>query len=177
MYKLTKRRSETKGLDTSDSLQFEVYNTNNGDKVKFKIDMNIKSNSIITCEYSPILNMNTYDALTMLSDKIVVVSSEKIFRRVKDLYDLCVIVSMYNINYLDIINHLNVKHPNVQLKNMLKSSNFEDIGHAYSKYQGIENKPNIEVLFNIALTFLYPIYQKIEGNMIWNSQTLCWMVD
>ena len=92
IYRVEKRRSEIKGLETSDSLRFSLNDS--GTIVNFKIDMNIKSNRIITVECSPILNMNTYDALTMLSDKIVAVSSDKIYRRIKDLYDITVFASL-----------------------------------------------------------------------------------
>lgn len=71
VYKIIKRRSQEKGLAQSDSLVFTL--NDQGAIIRFKIDMNIKSSRIITVDYSPILNMTTYDAYTMLSDKIVVV--------------------------------------------------------------------------------------------------------
>lgn len=176
-YKIIKRRSLEKGLDTSDSLQFELTDRNIGQSFKFKIDMNIKSNSVISCEYSPLLQMNTYDALTMLSDKIVVVSSCKIYRRIKDLYDLCVLASMYNFKYSDVLKHLNVKHPGIKLTNMLVFENFNNIEHAYNMYNGIENKPDIEVLINLATCFLQPLYIGVNEEMIWNSRSSEWMAN
>ena len=173
VYKIEKRRSELKGLDTSDSLTFSLIDS--GVTIKFKIDMNIKSNNIVTVEYSPILNLNTYDALTMLSDKIVVISSEKIYRRIKDLYDLVVIVSLYNISYGELLKHIKNKHGNIKLNNMLITNNYEKICHAYSKYEGIQNKPDIRLLIAISSNFLKPIYNGYKGELIWNTQTSTWV--
>jgi len=175
-YKMIHRRSEEKGLNTSDSLKFKLYDTNIDKEIEFKIDMNIKSNTIITYEYSQTLQMSTYDALTMLSDKIVVVSSQKIYRRIKDLYDLIVLVSLYNFEYDDILNHLGMKHQGAILENMLTNNNFKDINHAYSKYRGIQNKPDIMTVISIAQAFLQPIYNpdNVKHNITWDKEKSSW---
>lgn len=176
VYKIVKRRSAEKGLDTSDSLTFTLAD---GDKIiRFKMDMNIKSNRLITVDYSPLLNMNTYDALTILADKIAVVSSDKIFRRIKDLYDIAALASLYSFRYSDVMEHLNTKHPNIVLKNMLVLSDTETIDkieHAYNKYEGILNKPDIRELIIICYSFLEPVYMEYsKGDLIWDMQTAAW---
>jgi hypothetical protein len=173
VYKLIKRRSDTKGLNTSDSLAFEL--NDKGNIIKFKMDMNIKSNSIITIEYSPLLNMSTYDAYTMLSDKIVTISSQFIYRRIKDLYDLSVLSSLYNFQYSEVIKYLSIKHPDVNLVNMMNTVNYEALEHAYSKYTGITNKPDFRVLLTICTSFMYPIYNGYKGELIWNTNTQTWV--
>jgi len=177
VYKIIDRRSIKKGFDTSDSLKFNLFDSYNNKTIEFKIDMNIKSNAIISCEYSPILKMDTYDALTMLSDKIVVVSSQKIYRRIKDLYDLCVIISLYDLEYRDIIKHLKIKHKGIELKNMLTQENFVNIKHAFSKYDGITNKPDVLVIIGLAQTFLQPIYygMNLESDIIWSKERASWI--
>lgn len=176
VYKIVDRRSLKKEFVNSDSLRFELYDSNRNIKAGFKIDMNIKSNTIITCEYSPILNMNTYDALTMLSDKIVTVSSQKIFRRIRDLYDLCVILEIYDIFYYDIMEHLRVKHGNVNLQYMLTEENWNLLKHAYLKYDAIKTRPELLELVSLANSFLYPIYNSkdFNTNMIWYHGGASW---
>lgn len=174
VYRLIKRRSETKGLMESDSLHFEIRNGK--EAVYFKIDMNIKSNNIITVDYSPVPNMRVYDAYTMLSDKIVVVSSQSIFRRIKDLYDIAVLISIYDFRYFDVLEHLTVKHPNANLNNMLVPYNYDYIRHAYNSFEGILNKPNVEYLISFVLCFLEPIYMGYnKGELVWNAQRSCWV--
>ena len=154
VYRITKRRSEIKGLNDSDSLTFSLED--HGKIVKFQMDMNIKSNTIITVDYSPLLQMNTYDAYTMLSDKIVVVSSNKIYRRIKDLYDILVLASI--------------------LENMIVPDNISNIEHAYNVFSGIRNKPDIRYLLNYCLIFLEPIYLGYnQGELIWNTQQVKWL--
>lgn len=173
-YKLKSRRSDTKGLRDSDSLKFDVFDSSNNFSFEIKMDMYIKSNQIIICDYSPILNMRTYDLYTMLSDKIVAVSSGKIYRRIKDVYDLAVLASISNYNLADIVKHLRVKHPDDELINYLTMDNIEAISHAYDKFSGIRNKPNIYDLIAVDTSFLQPVYSNVQRNMIWNWRTVQW---
>lgn len=176
-YKVLEIRSKTRGsLDNSDSVKLSLFDSVNNIEVQFKIDMNIKNSAIITTSFSPILNMATYDCLTMLADKIVVVSSDKIYRRVKDLYDICVLASISNFTLNDIISHIKVKHPNCDLKNMLVDSNFSKVEHAFSRFTGIFNKPDIRILVAFCSIFLEPIYSRKETNLIWDSQKVLWKI-
>lgn len=175
VYRITDRRSQRKGFDRYDSIKFNILDTNCNKTIVFKIDININSNTVITCDYSPILNMTTYDALTMLSDKITVVSSQKIYRRIKDLYDLCVIVSLHDFTYYDVIEHIRKKHSGVKLEDMLISDNFSSLEHAFSKYEGISNKPNIMTIIALAKTFLQPIYCSNKVDMLWKKEISAWV--
>lgn len=172
IYRVIKRRSDSKPSDTSDSLELTLTY---GEKIiKFKIDMNVKYDSIIEVEYSHILNMNVYDVYTQLSDKIVVVSSQSIFRRIKDLYDTDVLLRICNIKYSAVIDRLYTKHPDAVLCDMLTPSNYEALRHAYDKYSGIKNKTDIRNLIAGVKEFLMPIYGNFEGDLIWNSQLMRW---
>ena len=172
IYRLISRRADTKGFDTSDSLKFEIKYNNSS--FIFKMDMNIKSNAIIFVEYSALLNMGTYDKYTMLSDKIVVVSSKKIYRRIKDLYDICVLASLYDFELSYVYTILNKKHPNVSLQCMLNPANYESIKHAYDKFQGIDNKPVFEYVYTLASIFLEPIYKGVNTNLVWRKDFSSW---
>ena len=173
VYKITKIRNTS---NISSSITFELYDNNINTVIQFKMDMNIKSNNIITVEYSPMLGVNTYDASTMLADKIVVVSSSKVYRRIKDLYDIFVIISLKQLKFSDIQAHIKIKHPNVELTNMLIQSNFEDLKHAYDKFQGITNKPDFYSLIFIIKNFLEPIYAEYKGDLVWNNTNLRWYI-
>lgn len=173
VYSLIKRRSLEKPMTNSDSLTFRLLDEDN--VIEFKMDMNIKSNSIITAEFSTTLNMKTYDAMTMLSDKIVAVSARSIYRRAKDLYDIYVIMSMYSFNISNLQEHIKLKHPDVTLTNMLVEENYSDIEHAYERYEGISNKPLIRVLFTLVQNFLHPIYKGVSSGLVWNNEQGRWL--
>ena len=170
-YKLIDIRSKRKEINNSDSLKIVVDTGKN--KIEFKIDMNIKSNDIITIEYSPMLHMNTYDKLTMLSDKIVAVSSQKVYRRIKDLYDICALAIIGDYESEDIIKHIKVKHKDAKLESMIVPDNFDKLSHAYDAFNGIENKPQFIEVVKLAGNFLYPIYAN-DSSKIWNHKTGTW---
>lgn len=176
VYKLIQRRANVKPIDNSDSLKFEVT-LPNGRVVPFKMDMNIKSNSIVELSFSHTLNMQTYTALTSLSDKIVVVSSQKIYRRVKDLYDLCVLISLFDFKSVDIANMLRKKHNLAfsDLINMLTADNMSTLDHAYSRYSGIHNKPPLDTLVSMAKQFLEPLYCGVSGANVWRHTECFWV--
>ena len=175
VYRLIKRRADTKGLDTSDSLQFNVQTTT-GESTVIKMDMNIKSNDSIQVQFDINLNMYTYNELTMLADKLVVVSSQSVYRRIKDLYDLCVLASMYNFRLSDISSILMQKHNRkfTDLTNMLVPQNFGELSHAYDKYKGIVNKQTFGIVLNLAQQFLYPIYTNYSKDAVWDCEHTMW---
>lgn len=174
-YKLVKRRSIEKGLDTSDSLSFEIIDTNLNEIVKFKIDMNIKSNNIISCNFSPILNMMTYDFETMLADKIAAISSQKVFRRIKDVYDLAVLASLKDYSYQNVREHLLIKNSDIVLINMLTQDNFDKLQHAYIKYDAVTHEISLYELIGIDNSFLQPFYINYVGELLWNHLESRWV--
>lgn len=175
-FKLIKQRSATKGLDTSDSLTFEVR-LQDGRVAKVGMDMNIKSDSIIEVSFSQSLGMVTYSDYTMLADKIVVVSSQSVYRRIKDLYDICVLASIGNFELEKIWGMLYKKHnkKSTDLTNMLTKTNFEVLYHAYNKFTGILNKPDFMTILDIAQKFLHPLYADIHTNYKWDNRGYLWV--
>ena len=175
VYTLLEKRSDKTGLNLSDSLKLELHDINRVNTIKFKIDMNIKSNSIISTEFMPILNMNVYDLNTQMSDKIVAVSNRTVFRRIKDLYDIAVLATLYKFSFTELNNSLNIKHSNSTLTNMVNMNNYNDLKHAYDKFDGIYNKPDFNVVFMTAVSFLEPFYGCRRGDLIWEPTCSRWM--
>ena len=155
--------------EVSDSITLQADYSGGSDKVK--IDMNVGVFSTITMAYLPTLGINSYDCETMLVDKINAVSSQKIFRRIKDLYDICAISQLKNYSSADILKHIEVKRPEffTDGKNMLVPENIDNLEHAYSQYRGISMKPKFELVLNLCINFLEPFYLRIE-NVVWNGE-------
>ena len=175
-YRLVKRRADIKGLDTSDSLTFEVT-LPTGQVVPLKMDMNIKDSGIVELSFDCRLQMQTYSDLTSLSDKLVVVSSQKIYRRIKDLYDICVLISLSNFRMSEIRRMLLKKH-NMKVSDltfMLTPENMPALVHAYSCFSGIHNKPDFSTLISMANSFLIPIYQEAKTAELWRCDRCAWV--
>lgn len=174
-YTLVKRRALTKPSSKSDSLTFAVLRLHDGANVNIKIDVNIKSNGSIIVDFSNSLQMNTYAPEIMLSDKVCAVSSEKVYRRIKDLYDICVFLSLYDFKYSDVLRALRLKHGDFVLTNMLVPSNMHKLSHAYSKFSGIINKPDFSYIVSICQRFLFPLYiNQTHRDMIWDRRKMAW---
>ena len=93
----------------------------------------------------------------MIADKITVISTNKVFRRSKDLLDLYYLSTITNIsknNIIDIISKCNNTLGNF---NELINSK-KDVEHAYNSMYWIENKPSFEDVYdcciNIAKKFI-----------------------
>ena len=92
------------------------------------------------------------------------------------MYDILVLASIFDFKYSELVKHINIKHPNVKLENMIVPDNISNIEHAYNVFSGIRNKPDIRYLLNYCLIFLEPIYLGYnQGELIWNTQQVKWL--
>lgn len=177
VYKITAIRSRDKyggKVNTSDSVALNVR-LPDGTESKIKIDMNVKDNTVVELVFNGNLNMYTYSNVTMLADKLHAVSSCKIYRRVKDVFDIVVLASLYDFNIDDVYSKLNKKFGSMYLEtNYMTAENYSMLEHAYNKYDGIWDKREFKYVINSALHFCKPIYRR-EHNKIWISSVGNWV--
>ena len=105
---------------------------------------------------------------------IVAVSSIKVFRRIKDVYDIAVLASLKDYSFKNILRHIEVKHGRPDYINMLTQENFDKLQHAYVKYDAVSHDKGMYELMCIDSTFLQPFYINYEGELIWNHLTSRW---
>ena len=177
-FTLIKERKLTAETSSS-SLKFNVFDYINNKECTVKIDMNIKSNNIIGYKKFKSIDLNHFDFYTMLSDKIVVCCSKKIFRRIKDLYDLYTITRVSEIELIKLINRLELKHGIDKLEMFINEENYNDLEHAYSKYKGLPIDIDFNELYIYAINFLCPFirYYNKEINLndyFWYPEKHCW---
>lgn len=173
---LSVRSRDKKGgvIDNSDSIGILAVLPDSC-SIKMKIDMNIKEGNLVGIEFISALSMNTYDSVTMLTDKLVVISSQKIFRRIKDVYDIAVLTSISDFSIEEIYNRLYKKHGKRKLdRTYLNVENYAELKHAYDKYSGIRVKREFDVLFTCVSNFCAPIYEG-KHNIIWKSSVGRWV--
>jgi hypothetical protein len=106
-YTITKRRSPDPVIPVtvSDRIHFYAIDKNRND-CKFKIDMNIKTSISNSFYYVNIfeLNVNAVSLIRLLTEKLNVMGTQKICRRVKDLFDAYAISHLVDfslINFCD----------------------------------------------------------------------------
>lgn len=109
----------------------------------------------------------------ILADKLAVVSSSRgvLPRRIKDLFDIYFICSIYSINYQSVLRHLHLTGRELgnfavllDYKNETKSG----IKHAYNSYRGIRNKPDFSIVVAKVLVFCEPFMRKYQGQTYWD---------
>lgn len=109
----------------------------------------------------------------MLSDKISVLSGERIFRRVKDVLDIYSLASCLEIHTADIYSALE--------KSGRVLGNFEafisrgpDLEHAYNKLNGIIGKPDFASVYTYLGKFLEPFIMHDMSPKVWRGSTGSW---
>lgn len=172
-YKLIVKRD----LGDNKSLGLNILNTD--DKQLFAIDIGKKL--INNYEECYTISSNTkykgYSIERVIIDKLSVVSSRKVYRRIKDLYDLYIILNYYEISLEGTINGFKVY--NRLLGYFEELGNYSELEHAYIKYDAIYSKKDFGEIYKTIQLFITPIlnYLKDEKseNLIWNPARLEWV--
>lgn len=110
-----------------------------------------------------------------LADKIKVAVSPKIYRRVKDLYDLYVICTTMDVPIADIRDDFLAKLPDFP---EISEYDLESLQHAYGKLRVSGLKPPFEDLFDTTTSFIFPlldyVYSEEVKGITWKSKVGVW---
>lgn len=149
------------------SAGFGFYDCN--DKLIVSMDLSIRPNNM-ACRYSFVNGINFYgqDVTKILSDKILVCSTNRLMRRVKDVIDLYILSYSWSGYNTDIVYALN-KSGNV-LDNFDRFlNNVDDLRHAYSKYRNKASVLDFDVVYKRVLCFLRPFIMRNNCKLYWNG--------
>lgn len=180
-YKLISRRGFDKNPN-GDSLKYQASFVKGG-TIDFKVDMNFGSDVDII-SYDDCISF--YSIPVILSDKLTVLATRKICRRIKDLIDIYLICSNFDLQYLEICskikNRLDSTNRSIDLNNLyfLNDGSIEEMKHAFSKYdQSVKMDVSFEELFYKVLDFVSPIYLYLNDNIkvidFWDSKKGEWL--
>ena len=183
-FKLTKRRGFEKNPN-SDSATIEYYDKNGNYLNTFKIDMNVRNDGNVYMVLNKNLNINLYNIYGILTDKLNVLISKKICRRVKDLIDVYNIAIIMDFNMQELLQWLSYKGINLaEIKTLsdcyiLNTSNIEEIKYPYTMYKMKENKENFEEVYTTVYNFVYDIYSNYfelydSNEWGWNHKERSW---
>lgn len=119
--------------------------------------MNIKPDDLKYSDNSDYIKL--YNIYGILRDKIKVVMTKKVCRRVKDLIDIYMIITSIDIDYNKVLNVVDTLEP---VENFLcMSGSKEIIEHAYDKYKNVD-KPDFEDMLCLVIKFILPIVYRIN---------------
>ena len=140
------------------SAGFELIDEDSGEII-FTIDMDVNRPPQPTKIYEVAgIRFCGVAPIQMIADKVVAVSSEKVFRRIKDVVDL------YYLSHVFAFNRENVLEAIKNSEKTLGSFHgflhcTEDLRHAYekSRFAGDVRKPLFDEIYNAAKTFIKDI--------------------
>lgn len=160
--------------NTSAGFVFRVSDGRFEDRVG--IDLNISPINCITVDTTETFNIPTYDLYMMLADKMSVMCGHVIFRRIKDMYDIYVILHLRDIDKKVLKNSIQMKRPNSVSKSdfMILPDNYEKLLHSYQKYRGFPNVKFIDVAC-LVTSFMWGFLEDREEFVIWDHNQLIWM--
>ena len=123
----------------------------------------------------------TYGELTIkgvlpteiLADKISVLSSEKIFRRAKDLVDVYALAHCVKVRTSEIFTSHKRNGRTLGAFTEFRTRK-DDLHHAYKKLRGIESKPQFEDLYQYVSNFVQPFELDYEVDKVWNPKGASW---
>lgn len=109
----------------------------------------------------------------IIGDKIASISSDKIFRRTKDLIDIYALSQCVSIRTSDIYRVMKLNGRVLgSFEKFIKEK--EQLEHAYDKLKFVEGKPDFEIVYNYTKKFFEPFIKREKINTVWNSKKEIW---
>ena len=109
----------------------------------------------------------------ILADKISVMSSSRIFRRMKDCFDVYALSHCVEIKPAEILTVIDAKNHKLLSFDEFQNRT-QDLKHAYSKLKGIANKPDFDVVYGYLQEFIKPFKQRDPIVQIWDAENTKW---
>jgi hypothetical protein len=137
------------------SAGFELRDSSS-EEVLFTMDVDVNRPTVPTKIYEiSDLRFRGVASAQMIADKVFIVSSDKVFRRIKDVVDLYYISRVCDFNREEILNAL--KNAGRDLGNFDGFLNREEeLKYSYSKFRfaGGVNKPTFEEVYQMVKSFI-----------------------
>lgn len=109
-----------------------------------------------------------------LANKVYVLSTRKVFRRIKDLYDVYRIGKCLTFSINDIfLMQDKIGVPFENFENLLYR--IDDVKNAYSKFIGIQNKPDFNEIYDFVVKKFIPPFINNERNLKWDNKQEKWI--
>lgn len=168
--------------DTPNGGRLFIKASKDYDIVSFNLDMNYPKDRRMTLKSFGGLSINVFPLERIIVDKISVVTTIKVNRRVKDLIDLFLIASNYDFEYSELMDKV---HSIVEIESrdlsgtyLFDLANSQIIKHSYDRYENV-NKPEFGLLIDTVREFILPIADEtsfiVRENRFWSKERLEWL--
>ena len=139
---------------------------------RFHIDMSVRQNPyskvyVVTNEETGTVCLQGASIEKMLADKISTISTQRVFRRSKDLIDLYILSKCTKFDASAVMKI-------AQERDMEDFSVFltrqDDLKHAYDTLRNVENKPDFEKLYQRIKKFITPFIKNDVAEREWTGE-------
>lgn len=134
------------------------------------MDLSIRENNN-TFRYSYINGIQFYGQSIdkIVADKVLVCSSRKVFRRIKDVIDLYILSYCWSGSNIQILQLIQASGKSIEMFNEFMN-NYTELLHAYSKYSNTATENiSFEIIYSRVKIFLEPYIRIVTTNHIWNG--------
>jgi len=156
------------------SASYDIFDMLNSE-LTMTIDIDMRS-AVESRTYQ--FNTMTFKGVTsdnVLSDKISAVSTDRIFRRAKDLIDIYALAHCVNVRTNNI--HRIWERESRAIGDFNAFINRRDeLRHSYDKLRRISAKPEFDVLYDYLTCFLSPFIKTKAAMLVWNNRESYWKV-
>jgi hypothetical protein len=111
----------------------------------------------------------------VVSDKISVVASDKVFRRVKDLIDLYALARCVTVRTVDIRGVWRRESRVIGAFDAFGNRQ-GDLRHSYEKLRRVDTKPEFDVIYGYLTRFLTPFIEAGTAALVWDSGKSGWVL-
>jgi hypothetical protein len=156
------------------SAGFKVVDTVGDTKLSIDIDMRAAVD-IRTYQYGSV----TFQGVTpnnVVGDKISVVSSDKVFRRAKDLIDLYALAQCVTVKSTEIRGIWQRECRVIGTFDAFRNRQ-DELRHSYEKLRRVDTKPEFDIIYGYLTHFLEPFIEGKTAALIWYSGKSCWEND
>ena len=154
------------------SAGFKIVDTVGGIKLSIDIDMRAVVDSR-TYQFGNV----TFLGVTpdnVLSDKISVVSSDRVFRRTKDLIDIYALAHCVTVK-TEKLHHIWERENRVNEDFNAFKNRRDELRHAYEKLRRVSAKPEFDTLYDYLASFLTPFIEYKTTALVWNNGKSIWV--
>jgi hypothetical protein len=156
------------------SAGFKIVDTAGDAKLSIDIDMRATVDSR-TYQYGNV----TFQGVTpdnVIGDKISVVSSDKVFRRAKDLIDLYALAHCVTVKTAAIRRIWQCESRTIGTFDAFRNRE-DDLRHSYEKLRRVDTKPEFDIIYGYLTQFLMPFIKVKTAALVWNSGKSGWLND
>ena len=142
------------------SAGFEFIDRKNKE-VLFTMDIDVNRTTFTTKIYE--IDNIKFEGVSLnqiVADKVSVISTDKIFRRIKDVIDLYYVLKVSEVNIFEVIQIIQATRKTLGNFNAFNNKRSE-LEHAYDKFRfsGSINKPKFEDVYNLISSFAFKFNQ------------------